>query len=163
MAAMKNMNKQTVIIIVLAVALVIGVGVVLAANNKKSTPAVDTTTGSGSTAAPAPTNPPQGNVNDASVPPTAPPASSTGAKAVTIKDYMFSEKDISVKAGTTVTWTNQDDVKHTVTADTPSADAPSSQLFGKGETYSFTFKKAGTYTYHCEPHPYMKATVTVTE
>jgi plastocyanin len=46
-------------------------------------------------------------------------------------------------------------------ADTMSADAPSSELLAKGESYSFTFKKAGTYTYHCTPHPYMKGTVVV--
>ncbi len=98
-----------------------------------------------------------------SVAPAAAPADAVEATAVSIQDYNFGPKDIKVKVGTTVTWTNQDSVHHTVTADNASADAPKSELFGKGETYSFTFKKAGTYSYHCEPHPYMKGTVTVTE
>jgi len=84
------------------------------------------------------------------------------ANQVTIQNYMFSPASITVKAGTTVTWTNKDAVAHTVTADTNSTDAPSSMDIDQGKSYSFTFKKAGTYTYHCAPHPYMHGTVTVT-
>jgi plastocyanin len=82
--------------------------------------------------------------------------------AVTIKDYMFGPKVITVKAGTKVTWTNTDAVSHTITADTPSSDAPSSMDIAQGKSFSFTFTKAGTYTYHCFPHPYMHGTVVVT-
>lgn len=80
---------------------------------------------------------------------------------VTISNYMFSPAIIKVKVGTTVTWTNQDAVSHTVTADNPSGDAPSSMDIAQGKSYSFTFTKAGTYTYHCFPHPYMHGTVEV--
>ncbi len=92
-------------------------------------------------------------------------SSSTNAVAankVDIKNYMFSPMAIKVKVGTTVTWTNQDAVNHTVNADNNSADAPSSMDIAQGKSYSFTFKKAGTYTYHCFPHPYMHGTVDVT-
>lgn len=93
--------------------------------------------------------------------------SSTGTTASTtnkiaIKDYMFSPAAVMVRVGTTVTWTNQDSVSHTVTADNPSSDAPSSMDIAQGQSYSFTFKKAGTYTYHCFPHPYMHGSVQVT-
>jgi plastocyanin len=81
---------------------------------------------------------------------------------VTIKNYMFSPAAIKVKVGTTVTWTNQDDVNHTVTADTTSSLAPSSMDIPDGQTYQFTFQHAGTYTYHCFPHPYMHGTIIVT-
>lgn len=81
--------------------------------------------------------------------------------SVTIKDYAFSPAAITVKVGTKVTWTNQDAVGHTVTAD--SGTGPDSQLLDQGQSYSYTFSKAGTYTYHCAPHPYMKGTVIVTE
>ena len=81
--------------------------------------------------------------------------------SVTIKDYAFSPATITVKVGTKVTWTNQDAVGHTVTAD--SGTGPDSQLIDQGQSYSYTFDKAGTYTYHCAPHPYMKGTVVVTE
>lgn len=81
--------------------------------------------------------------------------------SVTIQDFAFSPKSITVKAGTTVTWTNQDSVKHNVVSD--SDGGPDGPLLSKGETYSYTFAKAGTYDYHCQPHPYMKGTVTVTD
>lgn len=81
---------------------------------------------------------------------------------VTISNYAFSPAAISVKVGTKVTWTNTDTVAHTVTADDASGNGPDSQLLQKGASYSFTFTKAGTYNYHCTPHPYMKGTVVVT-
>ncbi len=89
------------------------------------------------------------------------PEKAIATKAVSIKDFMFTPMAIKVKVGDTVTWTNQDSVQHSVKADTPSADAPNSKLFSQGETYEFTFKKAGTYSLHCGSHDYMKATVTV--
>jgi plastocyanin len=80
---------------------------------------------------------------------------------VSISNYMFMPGVIKIKPGTTVTWTNQDDVNHTITADNVSSDAPSSMDVPKNGTYQFTFKTAGTYTYHCFPHPYMHGTVIV--
>ena len=90
-------------------------------------------------------------------------AKASNQNTVTIKDFAFNPGTITVKVGTKVTWTNEDSVSHTVTADTMSADAPASGNIAKGESYSFTFNKAGTYAYHCTPHPYMKASVIVTE
>lgn len=93
-------------------------------------------------------------------------ATSTGdamtksTQSVTISNFAFSPKTITIKKGTTVTWTNQDSVRHTVTG---VKGGPSSQLFGKGETYSYTFTDAGTFDYYCKPHPYMKGTIIVTE
>lgn len=81
---------------------------------------------------------------------------------VQIASYTFKPEKITVKIGTTVTWSNTDSVSHTVTADQTSADAPNSALFGRGQTYSFTFNKAGTYAYHCMPHTYMHGSVIVT-
>jgi plastocyanin len=91
---------------------------------------------------------------------TAPTVNAITTNAVTIDNYMFSPMAITVKTGTTVTWTNKDDVYHTVTAD--NGGMPMSAPFDRGETYQYTFTKAGTYTYHCTPHPYMKAEVIVT-
>lgn len=83
---------------------------------------------------------------------------------VTVQDFAFKPSSITVKKGTTITWTNQDDAHHTVTADAGSPEGgPSSQLLAKGQTYSLTFNTVGTYKYHCEPHPYMHGTVIVTE
>lgn len=82
---------------------------------------------------------------------------------VTIKDFAFAPGTITVKKGTTVTWTNQDSTKHSVTPDDETADFKSSDLLSKGQTYSVTFNTAGTFTYHCSLHAEMKATVVVTE
>lgn len=81
--------------------------------------------------------------------------------AVKIENYMFGPMTTKVKVGDTVTWTNMDAVHHNVVADQKTADGPNGPLIGKGETYSFKFTKAGTYTFHCEPHPYMHGTVVV--
>ena len=80
-----------------------------------------------------------------------------------IKDFAFQPKNIKVKVGDTVTWTNQDTARHDITPDNESDDFKSSELLAKGESYSFTFTKAGTYSYFCSPHPYMKASVEVVE
>lgn len=89
--------------------------------------------------------------------------SATSTNHIDIKNYMFSPMTVRVKVGTTVSWTNQDGVKHTITADTKSAAAPDSMDIAEGQSYSFKFTKAGSYTYHCFPHPYMHGTIIVTE
>jgi len=78
--------------------------------------------------------------------------------SVSIANFAFSPSTISVKAGTTVTWTNKDSVPHTATSDTGAFD---SGTLLQGKSFSFTFKTAGTFSYHCSVHPMMKATVTV--
>jgi amicyanin len=91
------------------------------------------------------------------------PTSSGPSAAVSIGGsgtFSFSPSTLTVKVGTNVTWTNSSAAPHTVTSD---AGAPASfdgSLDPNG-TFSFTFTKAGTYAYHCNIHPYMKATVVV--
>lgn len=86
------------------------------------------------------------------------PAASAGSGAVaaTIANFAFNPPTISVAAGATVTWTNNDDATHTVKF----ADAESPQLH-KGDTYQRTFDKPGTFQYMCGIHPKMMGTVTV--
>jgi plastocyanin len=92
-------------------------------------------------------------------------ASAGGAADATIKLFQFQPKALDVKVGTTVTWTNADDIEHSVTAGEPGKESGAfdSGFFKKGGTYSFTFDKPGTYTYFCKRHNSMKATVTVSE
>jgi len=85
------------------------------------------------------------------------------ATEVTIKDYKYMEKDLKVKVGTTVRWTNEDSVPHSVTGDDIEKSGLDSENFGQGETFEYTFDKAGEFSYFCKPHPYMKGSVTVTE
>jgi plastocyanin len=82
---------------------------------------------------------------------------------VSIKDLMFMPVTIKVKAGTTVTWTNDDSTAHTVTlAGNPDLAFTSGSL-AAGESYTMTFKKAGTYNYTCDFHSSMHGTVVVTD
>jgi plastocyanin len=89
---------------------------------------------------------------------TASAAGGGATAAVVIKNFAFTPQTITVKAGTTVTWTNQDSVQHTVTsADSIKVGAKvtsmfDSGLFNQGQTFSFTFTKAGTYFYVCTIH-----------
>lgn len=77
---------------------------------------------------------------------------------ITISGNKFDPDNITIPIGTTVTWTNQDSVKHTVVADDKSWKSNS---LAKGETFSYTFDKAGTYAYFCNIHPKMKGTIIV--
>ena len=85
------------------------------------------------------------------------------ANSVSISNYTFNPTPLKVKVGTKVTWTNHDIAKHSITMDSGQAGGPDSQLFAKGESYSFTFTTAGTFKYHCSPHPYMHGVVEVTQ
>lgn len=80
---------------------------------------------------------------------------------VSISNFKFSPAHITVKKGTTVTWTNQDSIPHTVTAD--SGSGPDSPRMTEGKTYSYTYEKTGSFPYHCDIHEDMKAIVTVTD
>jgi amicyanin len=150
---MRNKNLLTGAIIVVVV--LIAAGVLLAMRKSDNTKTASSSASSSST--------PSMDMSQQQPPSPANDQSNSTANSVTIKDFAFNPGTTTVKVGTKVTWTNQDSIGHTVTADTPSADAPASGSIGQGQSYSFTFNKAGTYNYHCTPHPYMKGTVVVTE
>ncbi len=81
---------------------------------------------------------------------------------VEMKNIAFVPKELTVQAGTTVVWTNDDPFQHTVTSGT--RDSPTGlfdQTVDPGQTFSYTFQDAGTYPYFCRIHPGMKGTVTV--
>lgn len=89
------------------------------------------------------------------------PAAAGSPATVTVvvaKEFMFAPASLTVEAGSTVTWTNQDDEPHTVVSD--------SGLFRSGaldtkESFSFRFDQPGTYHYACSIHPRMIGTVVV--
>jgi plastocyanin len=110
------------------------------------------------TATTAPTLPP------ATVAPTTAPATPTavsGSAAVTIQNFSFNPQVITVKVGTTITWTDKDSTAHTVTSLSGPTSFNSGDLTPSGGTFHFTFSQAGTYSYHCMIHPSMTATVIV--
>ena len=92
---------------------------------------------------------------------TAAPSFAGNATASTIvmaKGFMFAPTSLTIKSGSTVTWTNKDDEPHTVVSD--------SGLFRSGaldtnEGFSFRFDKPGTYRYACSIHPRMVGTIIV--
>lgn len=85
----------------------------------------------------------------------------TGVNTVTLTNSTIAPANISVPVGTTVTWTNADEVRHNVTFKARSGPA-SSGLIAKGETFSATFDVPGVYEYTCTIHPEMIGRVTVT-
>lgn len=91
------------------------------------------------------------------------PAWSEETAQAQIKLFQFQPRALEIKAGTTVTWVNGDDIEHSVTSGAPgkTTDAFDSGFFKKGGSFAFTFAKPGTYTYFCKRHPSMKAEVTV--
>lgn len=90
----------------------------------------------------------------------APPSVSGEGVEVEIEDFAFVPGTVTIKVGTTVTWTNKDSVGHSATSDDGIFD---SGILGKGSSFSYTFTTAGTYGYHCKQHTYMEATIVVTE
>jgi amicyanin len=80
------------------------------------------------------------------------------AAAVKIDNFKFGPEDLTVAVGTTVTWTNRDDIPHTVVSTT---GAFKSKVLDTDEKFSFTFSTAGTYDYFCSVHPKMTGKVIV--
>jgi len=92
-------------------------------------------------------------------PPTNPSATPSSAGAtVVIKDFAFAPATVTIKAGDTVTWRNEDGVPHDATGDGWTSGSISS-----GESYTMTFDKPGTYTYACKVHPSMKAATVIVQ
>jgi plastocyanin len=104
------------------------------------------------------------------------PGPGAPASVVTIAGVMFEPSQLSVATGTTVKWTNEDDIPHTVTSGKPkrqgipgiSEDRPGrpdgtfrESFGGAGSQYEFTFEEAGAYNYFCEIHANMTGTIVV--
>jgi plastocyanin len=82
---------------------------------------------------------------------------------VTVKLFQYQPGRIQVKAGTTVTWMNEDEIFHTVTAGEPDKKGGGfdAALDGKGKSFSFTFSQPGIYTYYCDRHEHMRGEIEV--
>ena len=86
------------------------------------------------------------------------PVVAAGDTTVKIDNYLFGPGQLTVKAGTTVTWVNDDDIPHTVVA---TGKTFRSKALDTDDKFSFTFTTPGSYEYFCSLHPYMKAVVEV--
>lgn len=85
-------------------------------------------------------------------------AAAQSASTVHIANFTFSPPMISVKAGTTVTWVNDDDIPHTVVS---TSGTFKSKVLDTGDRFSFTFAKPGEFGYFCSLHPHMTGKVVV--
>ncbi len=79
-------------------------------------------------------------------------------QSVAIQGFAYSPSTVTVNVGDSVTWTNNDQMPHTATADDDSWDT---DTLNEGDTGAVTFDTAGEYAYHCEVHPEMTGTVVV--
>ena len=78
--------------------------------------------------------------------------------AVKIDNFVFSPNPLTVSVGSTIRWTNHDDIPHNVVSDDKSFK---SKVLDTDETFAYTFTKPGTYTYFCSIHPKMTGKVVV--
>jgi len=85
------------------------------------------------------------------------PVRAADATPVKIGNFTFGPQELRVKAGTTVTWTNEDDIPHTVV----SPNNFRSKALDTDGTFSFTFTTPGAYKYFCSLHPHMTGTIVV--
>ena len=145
--------KKSVAAVLVAVAAVLVIGFIVFAGQDEAEAPGPAAGSASQEAADAPSESSTGDENPGSATPD----------SIVIKDYAFAPATITVKAGTTVTWTNQDADRHDITPDQETADFKASELLARGESYSVTFTTPGTYTYYCSPHPYMTGTVEVVE
>lgn len=133
-------------IAVIAIIVIIALGATIIVVSKEHHASAPPSTSTSTTTSNSSTNTPQT------------PTSNT-ANAIAIKDFGFNPTSITVAKGTTVTWTNNDSVAHTVTKD--DSAGPDSGDVAPGSSYSYTFETPGTYHYHCKIHPEMTGTIIV--
>jgi plastocyanin len=145
----RRAGKRQTLILMSALAMILAVGVFAGACGGS--------TGGGLYGGGGSTTTTVGESTTASTPGTTAGGGAGGAQVV-MKNTAFDPATVTIKAGESVTWTNQDAMNHAVTAD--NGEFKSSDL-GQGATFTFKFDKAGTYAYHCSIHPSMKATVVV--
>jgi plastocyanin len=95
--------------------------------------------------------------------PSAQQTAVAGTAEIDIKNFAFEPANLTVAAGTKVTWVNQDEEPHNIV----SLDGQQPHLFrsealdGGGDSFSFVFDKPGSYRYICSVHPHMQGTITV--
>jgi plastocyanin len=86
------------------------------------------------------------------------PGDNPSAVQIRIDNFTFTPPDVTVKVGTQITWTNSDDIPHTVVS---TDSAFKSKTLDTDDKFSFTPTKPGTYSYFCSIHPKMTAKVVV--
>lgn len=90
--------------------------------------------------------------------PQTPVVSDARQSTVEIREFDFFPRELTVPAGSVITWVNRDAVPHDATDE---AGAWATAILGQGEAATLTFDTAGTYSYYCTIHPNMRATLNV--
>jgi plastocyanin len=85
-------------------------------------------------------------------------AQTADSTRIVVRNFMFQPTSVTVKAGSTVTWTNMDEEPHTVVS---SSGLFRSSALDTKDSFSFRFDKAGTYSFVCSIHPQMVGTIIV--
>jgi plastocyanin len=134
------MTKKLIASIILLAILIVG-GILLASDNKDSNTSRN--------------NPAQNESNTGTA-----NQNITPGKVEITENKIFAPPQITVQKGAIVTWTNNDDIVHTVTNDLEGI-GPSSSNIEPGKSYSYTFTNTGSYQYHCDIHPDMRGTIVV--
>ncbi len=90
-------------------------------------------------------------------------AVATADTVLAIQTFQFRPKMVEIATGTRVTWTNSDEIEHTVTSgDGETADGRFNGVIdGKGKSFSFTFTQPGRFTYYCDRHHFMRGEIRV--
>jgi plastocyanin len=86
-------------------------------------------------------------------------APQASASVISIDNFTFRPQALTVKAGTTVTWTNKNDIPHGIASANNAFKR--SQALDTDDSYSFTFTTPGTYQYFCYLHPHMVGSIVV--
>lgn len=95
----------------------------------------------------------------AALPLTATAARAQTTHTVTIRNMAFSPANLTINAGDTVTWVNEDRARHNVWED--ANNAFETDMLGRGDSVSLTFNSAGSFGYRCRPHANMRGTITI--
>jgi plastocyanin len=88
--------------------------------------------------------------------PAAPSQTVAAPRTVDIKNFAFAPSALTVPKGTKITWTNNDSAPHKI-----DSDSFNSATLSQGQSFSYTFNQAGTFSYFCSLHPSMKGSITV--
>ena len=149
--------SKTIVIIIIIVLIIIGIYLIFPNNKSNVTP--------GNTSQTTTTTTPVTQQTTTTTTTTQTTKTSTpvtvvlGSVSVDIRNFSFNPSVLNIKTGTTVTWTNNDSVAHTVTSD--SNGLLNSPTLSPGDSFSFTFTNTGSTNYHCNIHTMMRGVVIV--
>jgi amicyanin len=150
------MSKKYVIFVLVVLVIIIGVFYLFFNGQKKSTPVQINQEPMPSAQIPVSTPPVIPTTTSTTTSTTTTTVTSSQTYNISVVNFSFNPNVLNINQGDTVVWTNQDSVPHQVWDN--DFKGP---VISNGQSYSFVFKDAGTFDYHCNIHPSMKGTIIV--